>query len=32
MHRGSLRELLDRAPDLSWNIRVKFAIDAARGV
>ena len=32
MHRGSLRDLLDKVPNLSWDVRLKFAIDAAKGV
>lgn len=32
MQRGSLRELLDSVPDFTWDLRLKFAIDAAKGV
>ena len=32
MHRGSLRELLDKVHNLSWDVRLKFANDAAKGV
>lgn len=32
MQRGSLRELLDKVSDFTWDLRLKFAIDAAKGV